>query len=345
MKAFILLSAFTLIGSCATTKYSTKIENLKNSIQVKDSAVIAKYSNTISITNLETNLHAFASKEFAGRKVGDSGQHKASAFLEDYYKKQHITPAIGDSTYYQTVPESFLPTGINSSANVVAYIKGKEKPEEFIIISGHLDHLGIENDSIHFGADDNASGTVAILEIAKAFKKAKTEGYAPKRSLVFLHLTAEEIGLYGSRFYVNNPVFSLDNTIANLNIDMIGRVDKAHINTPNYIYLIGADRISKQLHFTSEKMNTLFSNLDLDYTFNAEDDHNQYYYRSDHYNFAKHNIPVIFYFNGEHADYHKPTDTPDKINYALLQKRTQLIFVTAWQLANQESVLIHNKDL
>jgi len=126
---------------------------------------------------------------------------------------------------------------------------------------------------------------------------------------------------------------------------MIGRVDKAHINTPNYIYLIGADRISKQLHFTSEKMNTLFSNLDLDYTFNAEDDQNQYYYRSDHYNFAKHNIPVIFYFNGEHADYHKPTDTPDKINYALLQKRTQLIFVTAWQLANQESVLIHNKDL
>ncbi|MBQ0769487.1 MAG: M28 family peptidase [Bizionia sp.] len=345
MKAFILLSAFTLIGSCATTKYSTKIENIKNSIQVKDSTVIAKYSNTISITDLEINLHAFASREFAGRKVGDSGQHKASAFLKEYYKTYQISPAVGDSTYYQTVPESFLPPGIKSSANVVAYIKGVEKPEEFIIISGHLDHLGVKNDSIHFGADDNASGTVAILEIAKAFKVAQTEGYAPKRSLVFLHLTAEEIGLYGSKFYVNNPVFSLDNTIANLNIDMIGRVDNTHKNTPNYIYLIGADRISKHLHFTSEKMNTLFSNLELDYTFNEKDDHNQYYYRSDHYNFAKHNIPVIFYFNGEHADYHKATDTPDKINYPLLQKRTQLIFATAWQLANQESTLIHNKDI
>lgn len=345
MKAFILLSAFTLIGSCATTKYSTKIKNLKNSIQVKDSTVIAKYAKTISVNDLETNLHAFASKEFAGRRVGDSGQYKASAFLKDYYKKHHINPAVGDSTYYQTVPKDFLPQGTNASANVVAYIKGAEKPEEFIIISGHLDHLGIENDSIHFGADDNGSGTVAILEIAKAFKQAQNDGFSPKRSLVFLHLTAEEIGLYGSKFYVNNPVFSLDNTMANLNIDMIGRVDTAHKNNPNYVYLIGADRISKQLHFTSEKMNRLFTNLELDYTFNAKNDKNQYYYRSDHYNFAKQNIPIIFYFNGEHADYHRPTDTPDKINYHLLQKRVQLIFATAWQLVNQESTLVHNKDI
>lgn len=345
MKSFILLSAFSLIGSCATTKYSTKIDNLKNSIQVNDSTAIATYANTISVEELKHNLHTFASKAFEGRKVGEPGQLKASAFLKEFYKTQHILPAVGDSTYYQTVPHSFLPQGVNSSANVVAYIKGSKVPEEFIIISGHLDHMGVENDSIHFGADDNGSGTVAMLAIAKAFKQAQSAGYTPKRSLVFLHLTAEEIGLYGSRYYVSNPIFSLENTMANLNIDMIGRIDEKHKNNPNYIYLIGADRLSKHLHFTSEKINAMFTNLELDYTFNDEEDTNQYYYRSDHYNFAKHNIPVIFYFNGEHNDYHKPTDTPDKIDYRLLQKRAQLIFATAWQLANQEYPLVHNKDI
>jgi hypothetical protein len=108
------------------------------------------------------------------------------------------------------------------------------------------------------------------------------------------------------------------------------------------MYIIGANRISNELHFISEKTNTTFSNLVLDYTFNAESDKNRFYYRSDHYNFAKENIPVIFYFNGVHEDYHKPTDTPEKINFSLLEKRTRFIFATAWQLANKEQFLKHN---
>ncbi|WP_313791356.1 M28 family peptidase [Lacinutrix neustonica] len=210
---------------------------------------------------------------------------------------------------------------------------------------GHLDHLGLENNKVHFGADDNGYGSMAILEIAQAFKAAEKAGHSPKRSLLFLHLTAEEIGLQGSRYYVQNPVYPLNKTMANLNIDMIGRVDKAHKKKPNYIYIIGADRISKELHFISEKINNTFSNLELDYKYNDENDRNNYYYRSDHYHFAKNNIPVIFYFNGEHNDYHKTTDTPDKINYDLLTKRTKLIFATAWQLANKETFLIHNNAL
>ncbi|MEN8885721.1 MAG: M28 family peptidase, partial [Winogradskyella sp.] len=125
-----------------------------------------------------------------------------------------------------------------------------------------------------------------------------------------------------------------EDTVTTLNIDMIGRVDERHTNNENYIYLIGADRMSTELHFIAQKANTEFTNLELDYKFNAENDNNRYYYRSDHYNFAVKGIPVIFFFNGEHEDYTKPTDTADKINYPLLTKRTKLIFATAWYLAN-----------
>lgn len=224
---------------------------------------------------------------------------------------------------------------------MLAYIKGTEYPEDVIIISAHLDHLGInENGDINYGADDDGSGTVAVMEMAQAFNMAKKAGFGPKRSILFLHLTAEEIGKRGSEFYVKNPVFPLENTIANLNIDMIGRVDDEHKENKNYMYLIGSDRLSKELHYLSEKVNKSYFNIDLDYRYNAETDKNQYYTRSDHYNFASNGIPVIFYFNGEHKDYHRATDTPDKIDYSLLENRTKLIFATAWQIANQKNRLV-----
>ena len=344
MKIYFLLSAFILIGSCTETKYATKIENLKESIDLVDSDLVKKYAATITAQELKIKLYQFAANSFEGRATGEEGQKKATNFLANFYKSQDIASPIADSTYFQIIPKEFLPEGTNASENVLAYIKGSEKPEEVLIISGHLDHLGIEDNQIHFGADDNGSGSVAMLEIAQAFKKAELQGIKPKRSILFLHLTAEEIGLQGSLFYTKNPVFKLENTIANLNIDMIGRVDKYHKENPNYIYIIGADRLSKELHYISEKVNNNSTNLHLEYKYNREDDSNRYYYRSDHYNFAKHNIPVIFYFNGEHEDYHKPTDTPDKINYDLLEKRAKLIFATAWQLANQENRLLMNTE-
>jgi Zn-dependent M28 family amino/carboxypeptidase len=196
--------------------------------------------------------------------------------------------------------------------------------------------LGVKDSLIYYGADDNASGTAALMEIAQAFNQAKKEGFSPKRSVLILHLTAEENGLYGSNYYIQYPVFSLSNTVANLNIDMIGRTDRFHDKNDQYIYLIGSDRISKELHYISEAANETFTKLDLDYKYNEENELNRYYYRSDHYNFAQKGIPVIFYFNGEHNDYHQPTDTPDKLNYSLLEKRTKLIFSTAWYVANAE---------
>ena len=345
MKALYILTVLTIVGSCSKTKYSTKINNIKNGIELSDSTLVTTYANSITSEELKTHLYAFSDDKFKGRAAGEIGQKLAASFIQYYYQREHIKSPINDSIYFQIVPKSYFPDDTKASENVLAFVEGSEKPEEVIVISAHLDHLGMENGEIYNGADDDGSGTVAIMEMAQAFQMAKDKGNGPKRSILFLHVTAEEIGLQGSHYYTDNPVFELENTIANLNIDMIGRVDKAHEENPNYVYLIGADRLSKELHYISEKVNNTYYNIELDYKYNDEHDRNRFYYRSDHYNFAKHNIPVIFYFNGVHDDYHRPTDTPDKINYELLELRTKLIFSTAWQLANQENPVVVDTDL
>ncbi len=232
-----------------------------------------------------------------------------------------------------------------ASENVAAIIKGSEKPEEYIIISAHLDHVGTnEKGEIFNGADDDGSGTVSVLEIAEAFKQAADKGHGPKRSIIFLHVTGEEKGLLGSKYYTDyDPLVPLANTVANLNIDMVGRIDPKRKGDRNYIYLIGADKLSTELHELSEAVNKEFTNIELDYKFNDENDPNRFYYRSDHYNFAKNNIPIIFYFNGTHDDYHRASDTPDKINYDLLENRSRLVFHTAWELANREKRIVVDK--
>lgn len=341
MKVLLIASALTLVGSCANLRYSQKIENLKDSIVFDDVEAIVKYSNTITSEELSKHVYSLSSEDFEGRETGEMGFNKASKFLKDFYVDNDIISPLGFDDYYQRIPRSYFSKTSPASQNVVAYIEGTEYPNEVVIISGHLDHLGTTGSETYYGADDNASGTAAMMEMAKAFALAKQDGYGPKRSILFLHLTAEESGLLGSNYYVKHPIFALENTVVDLNIDMIGRVDRIYEEKQeeNYIYIIGADRLSTKLHYISEAANDLFTNLILDYKYNDESDHNRYYYRSDHYNFAYNNIPVIFYFNGDHEDYHQPTDTPDKINYPLLQKRTQLIFSTAWYIANSKERL------
>jgi len=328
-----LAVATALLCSCNATKNAIK----------KDSKTAIKFANTITLNELKDNLYEIASDAYAGRNTGEPGQKKAAQFLKNHYKNNGIATPIGNDDYFQEVPKSFLPKGINASENVVAFIKGTEKPDEILVISAHYDHIGTKGDEIFNGADDDGSGTVAVIEIAEAFQLAVAAGKGPKRSILFLNLTAEEKGLYGSKWYVKNPLFPLENHVTNLNIDMIGRVDPAHEDKPNFVYLIGADKLSTELHNLSEEVNKEFVNLDLDYTYNDENDPNRFYYRSDHYNFAKNNIPIIFYFNGVHADYHKATDTPEKINYELLTKRTKLVFHTAWKIANRENRLVVDK--
>ncbi|WP_246849888.1 M28 family peptidase [Rufibacter roseolus] len=219
--------------------------------------------------------------------------------------------------------------------NVLGYLEGSDLKNELIVISSHYDHEGIKNGVVYNGANDDGSGTMAVMELAQAFAQAKKNGHGPRRSILFLAVTAEEKGLLGSEYYTDHPVFPLENTVADLNIDMIGRTDKEHEGKADYIYVIGSDKLSSELHAISENANKTYTNIDLDYTFNDPNDPNRFYYRSDHYNFAKHNIPIAFYFNGVHEDYHQPTDDVDKINFPSAEKVARLVFYTAWDLANR----------
>jgi len=338
MKKIVLFASVLSFIACGSSKNAID-ENI-------DQAV--KYASTITAKELGAHLFTYASDDFEGRNTGEPGQKKAVEYLKDFYIAQGIKSPMGNNDYFQEVPEEWLANNsrrgkLKASENVLAFIEGSEKPEEIIVISAHLDHVGVNNGEIYNGADDDGSGTVALLEIAEAFKMAADAGKGPKRSILFLHVTGEEKGLLGSKYYTQNPTFPLANTVCNLNIDMIGRIDARHKEDPNYVYLIGSDKLSTELHTLSENINKKYMNINLDYKYNDENDPNRFYYRSDHYNFAKNNVPIIFYFNGTHVDYHQPTDTPDKINYELLENRTKLVFHTAWEIANKETRIIADK--
>lgn len=253
--------------------------------------------------------------------------------------------------------ELTLKIGLNSeminnkitSENVLGYVEGGDKKDEFVIVTAHYDHIGQHDGEVFNGADDDGSGTTALLMMAEAFAQAKAAGHGPRRSILFMPVSAEEKGLLGSRYYSENPIVPLKNTIANLNIDMIGRVDERHHDdegnpNPNYVYIIGSDFLSTDLHKINETQNKLNTSLELDYKYNTISDPNRYYFRSDHYNFAKHNIPCIFYFNGTHKDYHQHTDTVDKIDFMKLSKITELIYYTTWDLANREDRIVLDKE-
>lgn len=326
-KTIFTLLFISFIGyGCSSNKNLTK--NLTQ----------ADYLKNIETENLSKHLYIVASDEMEGRDTGTPGQKKAGEYLINFYKTKKIPFPTGATNYYQPIPSEFFKKQFSpklpDSENIWAFIEGSEKPEEILVISAHYDHVGMKNGEVYNGADDDGSGTVALLEIAAAFQKAKKDGNGPKRSILFLHVTGEEHGLHGSRFYTENPLFPLENTVANINIDMIGRRGYDKEQNDNYIYVIGSDRLSTDLHKWSEEANTKYIGMELDYKYNDLKDPNRFYYRSDHYNFAKKGIPAIFYFNGVHDDYHKATDTPDKIDYPLLAKRAQLAFVVAWELAN-----------
>ncbi|PHR13254.1 MAG: peptidase M28 [Aequorivita sp.] len=335
MKVLFFAIFSSIVFSCNSAQNATA--------QKKDNVAYAK---TITAEDLQKHLYVYAGDAMEGRMTGTKGQKLAAEYIRNFYMDEGIESPIEKNNYYQNIPQSYFEgrKDPKSSENVVAFIKGSEKPDEIIVISAHLDHVGMDSKGNVFnGADDDGSGTVAILEIAQAFQKAVKDGNGPKRSILFLHVTGEEIGLYGSRYYTENPLFPLENTVCNLNIDMIGRIDPEKKDSPNYIYLIGSNKLSQELQDVSSEVNEKYTQLELDYKYDDPNDPNRFYYRSDHYNFAKNNVPIIFYFNGVHEDYHKITDTPDKIEYDLMEKRARLIFYTAWEIANREKRIIADK--
>lgn len=252
--------------------------------------------------------------------------------------------AAASAIYPADISLAFSKTTLTTQvSNVLALLEGTDKKDEYVFITSHYDHVGKRNDTtIYYGADDDGSGTTGILELAEAFVKAKAAGKGPRRSIVFMTVSGEEKGLWGSEYYGNHPVFPLEKTTVDLNIDMIGRIGTEYLkdkDSMNYVYVIGDDKLSSDLAPITDMVNKTYTKIKLDRKYNDLNDPNRFYYRSDHYNFAEKGVPIIFYFNGVHADYHRITDTPDKINYSLMAKRAQLIFYTAWEMANRDAML------
>jgi Peptidase family M28 len=344
-KIFILLSILL-------TFISFSDENFSN-----------QYAQSITKEDLFEHLSVLANDNMKGRLTGSQEQKMCAYYIAEHFAKNEVMKIanwVNDSTqvysYFQKfylkeyyggqfslminpTPENIKSKGVMATENVLGLVEGTDKKEEFVVISAHYDHIGTKNGTIYNGADDDGSGTVAMMEIAQAFAKAKKEGHPPRRSILFIAFTGEEQMLLGSSYYVQNPLIPLKNIICDLNIDMVGRIDRNHKKNHDYVYLVGSDRISKSLHQLSEETNRSSINLQLDYKYNAESDPERIYYRSDHFNFATYGIPVIFYTSGLHPDYHESTDDLEKIDFEILQKRTQLIFHTAWEIANREEGL------
>ncbi len=297
---------------------------------------------------------------FGGRMKMGWGGKAAERFANSFFISSTVARAIVGDAFeeFVKVRDSIKATGkpahltLNTSlvtsqkklvnqltgSNVLGYVEGVDAnlKDEVVVVSAHYDHLGMRGNSIFNGADDNGSGSSMVMDLAQAFAEAKKAGAGPRRSVLFLLVSGEEKGLLGSEFYSEHPVFPLEKTVADVNVDMIGRTDKKHRDNPNYIYVIGADRLSIMLHKINDAANRQFVHLELDYTYNAKDDPNRFYYRSDHYNFAKHGIPSVFFFSGTHEDYHRPTDTVDKIMFDKMVKIGTLVFYTTWELANRD---------
>ena len=277
--------------------------------QIKTSPKGSMYLNAFQRTVLPNQ---FAISEKMAEAI--MGSDYASA------KSGNIQPKI----YTANVMLSFNKTTTNlQSSNVLGLLEGTDLKDEYVFITAHYDHLGKRD-------------------------TAKAAGNGPQRSIVFMTVSGEEKGLWGSEYYTNHPVFPLEKTTVDLNIDMIGRIDASRRqgDSANYVYVVGDDKISSDLKTISETNNKKYTKLELDYKFNDPKDPNRIYFRSDHYNFARKGVPIIFYYDGMlGADYHRPTDTPDKIYYGLMAKRAQLVFYTVWDMANRDQMLKRNIPL
>jgi len=291
-----------------------------------------------------------------GTAVANQILASANTNLDDLKKK--INTSKKPATISLNVPVSFSAKSVETAVraeNVLGFLAGSDPKlkNEVLVVTGHYDHIGLVSDpnakdKVNNGADDDGSGTTGVLLLAEAFSKAAKAGKGPKRSILFMTVVGEEKGLLGSEWYAENPIFPVANTIANLNTDMIGRVGEEYLGKPdsaNYIYSVGSFKLSTELGKLSESINDTYTQMKLDYKYDDPKDTQQIYYRSDHYNFAKLGIPVIFYYDGMlEQDYHKPGDEISKINFDLLAKRAHLTYYTAWELANRANRPVVDKN-
>ena len=278
--------------------------------------------------------HAFAKTLLGTRSEPAIAKAKAGAAFEtaDYFEQKKKLVFDFEKSRTTTM-----------ASNVLGVIEGSDKKDEYVFVTAHYDHIGISaNGQVNNGADDDGSGTVAVMQIGEAFLKAKAEGKGPRRTVVIMTVSGEEKGLWGSEYYSDHPVLPLAKTTVDLNIDMIGRIDTERIkdDSLNYVYVVGHDKLSTDLPVINEAVNNKYTGLVLDYKYDDPADPNRIYFRSDHYNFARKGVPVLFFYDGMlKADYHRPGDDVEKIYWPLLEKRARMVFHTAWEMANRDAML------
>jgi hypothetical protein len=286
-----------------------------------------------------------------------------------FQDERQTAQSIFESIYAGKVPDSFalnankklsiaikVKSDHTSTQNVVAVFEGSDPAlkNEYVALGAHYDHVGMglpaAGDTIYNGADDDGSGTTALLAMAEALTKARTR---PKRSVLFVWHAGEERGLWGSRYFTNNPTLPLAKIVTQLNIDMIGRSKKEGdtnplnkaLTGPNEIYVIGSKMMSTELGELVESVNKQYLNLTYDYRYDDPGDPNRFFFRSDHYNYARKGIPIAFFFDGEHEDYHKPGDSVDKIDFQKMEKVARTIYLTLWEVANRPARPAVDKQL
>ncbi len=345
-----------LTGTAELSDWSTSVDKKLAVAKAKGAKLVLLVSNDLKGFLMENRKYLLGGSLQLGDKREEMGRMPAHAYVSTTLaeaiigsKKAKVTKVVkkiakkGKSkgvklkTDFKGEFDNYL--NLLEGRNVLGFIEGSDLKEEVIVVSAHYDHLGKRGNDIFNGADDNGSGTSTVLDIAQAFKLAKEAGNGPRRSLLFLLVTGEEKGLLGSQWYAENPTVPIENIVADVNVDMIGRIDDEHTDG-NYVYVIGSDRLSTDLHKINEEANNNYTQMALDYTYNSEEDPNRYYYRSDHYNFAVRGIPAIFFFSGVHKDYHRPSDTIEKILFDKVEKTGRLIFHTTWELANRDERII-----
>ena len=275
---------------------------------------------------------------FAGEKINGEALLKSGAAAE--YGESFDLSAGKTANFTIGVQDENIPT-----QNVVAVLEGSDPvlKNEYVAIGAHYDHVGMrasgDGDRIFNGADDDGSGTTGVLAIAEAF----ASGPRPKRSILFVWHCGEEKGLWGSEYFTKFPTIPLSQIITQLNIDMIGRsktiansgdARNKELSEPNEIYVIGSKMMSSELGQLSEAVNKSYLRISFNYKYDDPKDPNRFFFRSDHFNYAQKGIPIIFYFDGVHEDYHQVSDEVSKIDFAKMEKVSRTVYATAWELAN-----------
>jgi hypothetical protein len=310
----------------AEERGSVIVEKFQNPATASSATVPAIVASLPMLNSLMRGERRSASDLFEKSVAGDPG----AAFDLDPGKKATLSVAVQSDTV--------------NTQNVVGIWEGSDPllKNEYVAVGAHYDHVGIgtpvNGDAIYNGADDDGSGTVSVLAMAEAFAHSPR----PKRSILFVWHCGEEKGLWGSRYFTENPTVPLKQIVTQLNIDMIGRSKPegdtnprdAELSGANEIYVIGSKMMSTELGELSDRINQSYLNINYNFKYDDPKDPNQFFFRSDHYNYARRGVPIIFFFDGEHVDYHRPGDEVSKIDFQKMERVARTIFLTGWEVAN-----------